>query len=132
MRIGQMAREAGISIRMLRYYEDEGFISPDRSTSGYRIYGVKEIQILDRILLLKEVGLTLETIRKIIPCVRNSGPAFEPCSDLKLILGNQLANVDARIAALRRSREVLAGFLNGVEANHEAGTYVATRQGHVR
>lgn len=69
----KLAGLAGISTRTLRYYDEIGLLPPARtSASGYRIYGPVEVDRLQQILLYRELGVTLETIREIV-----TDPAFD-------------------------------------------------------
>ena len=64
MKIGELAKQTGLTIRTLRYYEEVGLLVPsDRMESGYRLYGPEEIEQLHRILSLKQLGLSLDEIR---------------------------------------------------------------------
>lgn len=65
--VKQLADMAGISSRTLRYYDEIGILKPARiNASGYRVYGKKEVDILQQILFYKELGVPLETIKEII------------------------------------------------------------------
>lgn len=65
--IKKLAEIAGISTRTLRYYDEIGLLSPCRiNTSGYRIYGENEINILQQILFYRELDMKLEDIQRII------------------------------------------------------------------
>ena len=65
--ISQLARDSGISARTLRHYDAIGLLAPAfTATNGYRFYGQPEVLRLQRILLLKELGLSLETIASVI------------------------------------------------------------------
>ncbi len=65
--INKLAKLAGISTRTLRYYDELGLLSPIRlSSNGYRIYGQKEVDLLQQILFYRELGLPLEEIKNII------------------------------------------------------------------
>lgn len=58
---------SGISTRTLRYYDEIGLLSPERiSSNGYRIYGQLQIDLLQQILFFRELGISLEEIKKII------------------------------------------------------------------
>jgi len=64
LKIGEFARLAQVSVRLLHYYDHLGLISPacvDRS-SGYRYYSVDQLPRLHRILALKDLGLSLEQV----------------------------------------------------------------------
>ena len=114
MKIGELSRRTGVSVRMLRYYEAEGLLAPQRTDSGYRDYGPQEEQTVRRIKMLGAAGMTLDTIQRLLPCVRNNDPAFTPCNELRRILGQQVSLIDERIEALNQSRTILAGYLAGV------------------
>ncbi|MFT4532223.1 MAG: DNA-binding transcriptional MerR regulator [Candidatus Saccharimonadales bacterium] len=64
--IGEFSRVARVSKRLLRYYDEIGLFTPVRtdSSSGYRYYGSTQIVELNRIIALKEMGLSLEEIQK--------------------------------------------------------------------
>ncbi|MGK7378740.1 MerR family transcriptional regulator [Planococcus sp. 1R117A] len=64
---------AGVSTRTLRYYDEIGILKPARKNSaGYRIYGRNEVDKLQQILFYRELGLDLESIKKIV-----NDPAFD-------------------------------------------------------
>ena len=63
--IKELAELAGISTRTLRYYHQIGLLAPARiSRAGYRIYGQKEVDALQQILLQKRMGMGLSQIGK--------------------------------------------------------------------
>ncbi len=65
--IKKLAEIAGVSTRTLRYYDEIGLLKPCRiSSSGYRIYGEKEVDILQQILLYRSIDIKLEDIHNII------------------------------------------------------------------
>jgi DNA-binding transcriptional MerR regulator len=99
---------------MLRYYEGEGLLAPSRTNSGYRDYGAAEEETVRRIKMLGSAGMTLETIQRLLPCVKNDDPAFVPCNELRRILAQQVGLIDQRIDMLSQSRAILAGFLASV------------------
>ncbi|MHC4045697.1 MerR family transcriptional regulator [Bradyrhizobium sp. 23AC] len=114
MKIGELSRRTGVSVRMLRYYEAEGLLAPQRTDSGYRDYGPEEEQTVRRIKMLGSAGMTLDTIQRLLPCVRNNDPAFTPCNELRRILAQQVSMIDERIETLSQSRTILAGYLASV------------------
>lgn len=65
--IQKLAHLARISTRALRYYDQIGLLSPARTNEvGYRIYGAKEVDVLQQILFYKEMGLELAQIKEAI------------------------------------------------------------------
>lgn len=103
-----------MSVRMLRYYEAEGLLAPMRTAAGYRDYGPADEETVRRIKMLGAAGMKLETIQRLLPCVRNNDPAFTPCNELRGILAQQVGLIDERIETLSQSRNILAGFLASV------------------
>jgi len=70
---------AGVSTRTLRYYDEIGILKPARiSSSGYRIYGQKEVDRLQQILFYRELGVSLESIKDIV-----TAPSFDGAQALK-------------------------------------------------
>ncbi len=64
--IGEVAKQTGVSVRALRYYEDRGLVSPTRSESGQRYYNYRDVMRLGQIQLLKRVGFSLTQIGDMI------------------------------------------------------------------
>ena len=67
-RIGDFSRIARVSGRLLRYYDELGLLQPARidAVTGYRYYSAAQLPRLNRILVLKELGLSLEEIARVI------------------------------------------------------------------
>ncbi len=77
--VHKLARLAGVSSRTIRYYDEIGILKPARiNSSGYRIYGPDEVDRLQQILFYRELGVDLESIKKII-----SAPDFDELNALK-------------------------------------------------
>ena len=66
--IGDVARAGGLSVRMLRHYDEIGLLRPARTDSrtGYRSYEPKQLDRLHRILALKDLGFSLAQVRLIV------------------------------------------------------------------
>jgi len=70
IRIGDFARLAQVTIRTLRHYEDEGLLNPahvDRRTR-YRYYDVSQLLTLQRLLVLRDLGVSIPEIRDVLRC----------------------------------------------------------------
>ena len=66
-KIGELAKLTGLTIRTLRYYDQIGLFTPSEySQSGYRLYSEPDITRLQQILVLKELGLSLEKIKSML------------------------------------------------------------------
>ncbi|MFE9192383.1 MerR family transcriptional regulator [Micromonospora sp. NPDC007208] len=65
--IGELARRTGLSVKTIRYYADSGIVPPtDRSPAGYRRYGRAAVARLELVRTLRDLGLDLATIRRVV------------------------------------------------------------------
>lgn len=65
--IGELARRTGLTVKTIRFYSDRGIVAPtDRSPAGYRLYTIDAVARLDLVRTLRELGLDLPTIRKVV------------------------------------------------------------------
>lgn len=119
MKIGEMAERTGVSIRMLRYYEEQGLLAPARTASGYRDYGKVELNTIKRIKTLGACGMTLPVIQQFLPCAIDGRGAFEPCDELRSILQHHVEDVDRRMDALAESRTLLSALLDEIDTRVE-------------
>jgi len=103
--IQKLGQLAGVSTRTLRYYDEIGILKPARiNSSGYRIYGQKEIDLLQQVLFDRALEVDLDTINNII-----TAPDFNAILALnehhdKLLekrkqLNRLIANVEKTIAS---------------------------------
>ncbi len=67
MKIGELSRRTGVPARMLRYYEEQDLLHPERSGNGYRTYSESAVYRVQQIRGLLDSGLTTEIIRTILP-----------------------------------------------------------------
>ncbi|GAA2995523.1 MerR family transcriptional regulator [Kitasatospora albolonga] len=65
--IGDLARRTGLTVKTIRFYSDEGIVPPtDRSPSGYRLYDVGALARLDLVRTLRDLGVELAVIRRVL------------------------------------------------------------------
>lgn len=102
--VQKLARMSGVTTRTLRYYDEIGILKPARiNSSGYRIYGSREVDRLQQILFYRELGMTLEEIKKIIlsPCfdeIQALKSHYEKLLAEKARLNMLITNVEKTIA----------------------------------
>jgi DNA-binding transcriptional MerR regulator len=105
MRIGQIAEKAGVSAKTIRFWEAEGLLPPPgRTPAGYRDYGPAVLDRLGFIRHAQAAGFTLAAIRQVLE-IRDDGQP--PCVHVTELIGRRLAEVDARLAELTRTRDQL-------------------------
>jgi DNA-binding transcriptional MerR regulator len=118
MKIGEIAAKAGVPAKTIRFWEDQGLLpEPDRTPSGYRHYDADIVERLAFVRHAQAGGLTLEQIRQILD-IRSSGEP--PCVHVTDAIAQRLAEVDARIAELRRTRRQLAALAERAAAQDPA------------
>lgn len=133
---------AGVSTRTLRYYDEIGILKPKRtSSSGYRIYGQKEVDLLQQILFYKALGVELETIKSIVTApgfdgIRALSDHHAQLLEKRRQLDQLIANVEKTIASaegrtIMSDQEKFEGFKKRiVEENEEKyGTEVREKYG---
>ena len=105
IRIGEIAGRAGVPAKTIRFWEDQGLLPPPgRTPAGYRDY---DPAVLDRLAFIRHAqaaGLTLAGIRQVL-AIRDSGQP--PCTHVTDLIARRLAEVDARLAELTRTRDQL-------------------------
>jgi MerR family transcriptional regulator, copper efflux regulator len=102
MRIGELAEQAGVSTKAIRYYEQIGILTPPaRTASGYRSYDETAMGRLAFVRAARAVGLTLGEIRQVV-AFRDQGQA--PCAHVTELLHRHAADLDARILELQQLR----------------------------
>lgn len=106
MRIGELARHAGVHVDTVRYYEREGLLPPaPRRESGYRMYEREDLKRLRFVRRAKTLGFTLTEIRGLLQV---STRHDEDMAGMKAAAVEKLAAVDAKLAELGRMRAALA------------------------
>ena len=125
MRIGELARLAGINPRTLRYYERIGLLAPSaRTAAGYRLYSDKAADRLAFIRRAQSLGLALAEIADII-ALRDGGIA--PCQHVRALAELRIAAIDqhmVELAALRADMVNLAERADAVEAACSTGSSI--------
>lgn len=121
MKIGELAQQTGVSVRMLRYYEAEGLLTPARTSNGYRDYGSADRDTVERIKMLGASGMTLPVLQKFLPCALDARGEFEPCDELTRILDQQIELVAEKIQRLRESRALLSELRTKVDTRSPPG-----------
>lgn len=64
---GELAKLTGVSYKTIRHYQQKGLLEPEKYTDGgYRLYGTKTVELLERILMLKYLDFSLDEIKKML------------------------------------------------------------------
>ncbi|MBM9506421.1 MerR family transcriptional regulator [Actinacidiphila acididurans] len=108
VRIGEVARAAGVSARAVRYYEQQGLLISERSPSGQRLYRQDAIPLVRFFQQMFAAGLTSRRIAELLPCWDSGHTDAEQRAMLRAERDRIQAKVDDLQAALDRLDEVIA------------------------
>lgn len=101
MRVGELARYAGVTVRTLQYYDKEGLLCPSAaSEGGFRLYNDRDTVRLMQILTLKQMGFSLSEIKQRLS-------RLDTPEDVVLALTEQSAHLQAQIATLTETHDAL-------------------------
>ncbi|GGN84196.1 MerR family transcriptional regulator [Actinoplanes lobatus] len=105
MRIGDLAARAGVSVRSLRYYEEQGLLVSTRSPGGQRQYTDKEVSRVRFIQRLYAAGLASRTIAELLPCV--DSPTAQNADAAWTQLQQERDRITQHIEELTQARDAL-------------------------
>lgn len=108
MRIGEVARKAGIPASTLRYYEGEGLISNPGRVGGRRVYTPSVLDTLKIIEVAKAAGFTVAEIRHLLRGFSRKTP---PSRRWRVLAEKKLGEVDERMTQLLRMKQILHAVL---------------------
>lgn len=105
MRTSEVAARAGVNTQTLRYYERRGLLAePPRSAAGYRDYPPSAVAVLRFVKRAQELGFTLAEVAELL-VLAEGGP--EACDSARSLAEVHIAELDLKLADLRRMRESL-------------------------
>jgi MerR family copper efflux transcriptional regulator len=110
LRIGEIAKRSGVSVKTIRFYCDQGLLQPaGRSEGGYRLFSQESIAELAIIRGLRTMDVPIAELGRILE-VRRSGLCN--CSILKESIGAKMASIDERIDELAAMKLELGRLLD--------------------
>lgn len=103
--IGQVARQAGVPVSTVRFYERRGLLRPDaRTASNYRHYTRSTLERLRFIRAAQATGFSLKDIEELLALTASDGP---PCDEVEAVTRKRLEEVRQRLRELRHVEKVL-------------------------
>ncbi|AXG81877.1 MerR family transcriptional regulator [Streptomyces paludis] len=130
MRIGELSRRTGIPIRMLRYYEERGLLTPQRAPSGYRHYQEADVEQATLVSSLVRSGLPT---RLILPLLRDKqlnpmdrDETDDGGDDLVALFAAEFARLDSQVKCLSFSRNAVQQHLRQLRATRVGHTPTGT------
>jgi DNA-binding transcriptional MerR regulator len=107
MRIGDIAQQAGVSTRALRYYEEQGLLSSERTSAGQRTYAESAVERVKLIQQFFTAGLPSRVILQVLPCV-DTGQAS---AEVFAVLEAERSRITAAMADLAAARDALDSMI---------------------
>jgi DNA-binding transcriptional MerR regulator len=128
LRVGELAKEAGLPADTVRYYERAGLLpAPRRTAGGYRAYDGGALDRLKFIQGCQRLGLRLRDIADLL-AIRDTGTC--PCEPAEELLRRRLAEVDAEMARLSALRAEMAAMVDRLPSDQcpppQPGTWCPT------
>jgi DNA-binding transcriptional MerR regulator len=117
IKIGEIARQAGVTTRTLRYYEQLGlFVPTNVNTKGYRYYNDDTLAVINRIRDLQRVGLSLDEIKEVIGLYFHQKKKVEAKEKTLNYLQIHLDNIESKITLLNNVRKEIKEQIQSTES----------------
>lgn len=117
MTIGTLARQAGVHVETVRYYQRRGLVDQPKLRPGtIRRYGVDAVKRLRFVRRAQELGFTLEEIKSLIELGDGRN-----CRGARELAASKLDLVNARISDLRRMQQALGGLVAQCDRGRKQG-----------
>ncbi|MCZ2815599.1 MerR family transcriptional regulator [Modestobacter sp. VKM Ac-2984] len=111
MQIGQVAERIGLSLRTIRFYEENGLVVPtSRTEGGFRLYSEADVARFEVIKRMKPLGFSLEEMQELLTLLHDLEQATGDRAQLLARLQEFHEAAVARVAALREQLAVAEGF----------------------
>lgn len=129
LRIGQLAKQAGVNVQTIRFYEREGLLAPpSRTASGYRSYAASDLERIRVIRVCQKIGFTLKDVKVVLEphevLASRSGASSAKSAAREKMLAfarKRLTEIEQKLAALTQMRADMASLVNTLA---EAGILV--------
>ncbi|QER90496.1 MerR family transcriptional regulator [Streptomyces tendae] len=114
MRIKELSERVGVSTRLLRYYEEQGLITPRREENGYRRYDEASVERVEQIRGLLGAGLTTEIIREVLPCLGAAACSQYDDPEFVRRIAAERDRLQERVTILTQNINALDNYLSAV------------------
>lgn len=115
MRIGEVAKQSGMTVDAVRFYERQGLLpKPPRTEAGYRVYAGADLRRLQIVRQAQRLGFSLQEIVRILR-LRERGHC--PCNEVIETLEHHLREAEAQLQRLRTFRDEISRTLKQWKRN---------------
>ncbi|MGL4223364.1 MAG: Cu(I)-responsive transcriptional regulator [Shewanella sp.] len=116
MKIGEVAKHTGLSVKSIRYYHDIGLVCAERNDAGYRVYRHRDIESLKFVYQCRDLGFSLEDCKLLLDLRNNDSRNAE---DVKQLTRNHLAYVELQISKLQNLRSQLQQMVSECQGGEQ-------------
>lgn|SRR5690606_6613479 len=109
MNVGQVARDAGLPSKTIRYYDEIGLVSPDRARNGYRSYSEDDVHRLSFLKRARNLGFSLDECRQLLLLY---GDKERSSQDVQRIARAHVDEIEAKIAELQSMSNTLQHLIS--------------------
>jgi|SRR5690625_374902 len=120
MKIGELSKKTGVSIRSLRYYEQKSLIQPSRLENGYREFQESDIEKVKAVQLFLKIGMNMDEIYHVLSCDDFDLTESNGCAHIAVELyAERLINVRKQIQYLQKIEQQLEELVDYWETENE-------------
>lgn len=115
MNIGDVSKRSGLPPKTIRYYEDIGLVTPERTTNGYRSFRDSDMHKLAFLGRSRALGFTIEDCRNLLALWDDQDRAS---ADVRAIAKKHLTQIESKIGDLQDIRDTLSLLVRECAGDH--------------
>ncbi len=115
MNIGETAKQSGLPVRTIHYYEEIDLVVPARRSNGYRDYSDNDTHKLRFLHRARGLGFSINDCRALLTLYEDGARAS---ADVKAIASAHLERIDVKLGELRSLRRVLGDLVDACDGDH--------------
>jgi len=115
MNVGEAAKECGLPVKTIRYYEEIGLVVPGRRDNGYRAYGAADVYKLQFLQRSRSLGFSIEDCRSLLSLYEDTSRAS---ADVKAIAQARLADIRRKIDELESLHITLSELVDACHGDN--------------
>ncbi|MCL1147016.1 MerR family DNA-binding protein [Shewanella sp. 10N.261.52.F9] len=116
MKIGEVAKLTGLSVKSIRYYHDIGLVVGQRGDNGYREYTQKAVESLEFIQHCRALGFTLDDSKALLELQNNTA---RNAADVKALAEHHLQDIETRITQLSTLKAQLGALIHDCQGGNQ-------------
>ena len=124
MNIGEISKQSGVPAKTIRYYEDIGLITPERTPNGYRVFSQADLNRLSFLGRARKLGFSIEDCRALI---RMHEDETRTSAEVKEIALKHLTSIEEKITQLQEMHNSLTQVISDCAGDHRPDCAILDR-----